>query len=269
MLGRSVVIVVVWVALVLGSFVSPSLSNVEDIPFVPGIDNGTLEWEMCYDKSGDHTLVLSVCASALIIIGLSMIFFGHKVVRLVAFLIGFCIFGALTYVLIDTHIAPNWILWGKLGVAGGAGLICGGLLAWFYDRLPIILGFVIGVLICSIILATPLGLGLFNVRDWLPLLSLFFGGAAGAVVGFIIREPVLNLASALIGSILVVYSIDCAWLKTHFTRVIPQIVALKPMNFDKGNAIPYVLMGAAALGTIVGFIFQMYQRTRPQYKEIN
>jgi len=223
--------------------------------------NGTtdLSWAVCDDTSGQTQTILTVFAVALIIVGIALILFGYNMLRPVAFAAGFCVGFAIIYIVIDTYISPNWIIWGKVGVAAAVGVILGGLSAFFVENFPFVLGFLSGLIITSMVLATPLGPSLFDKGNYFPLITLALGGMAGGVIGFILKKWLLMLTSAAGGSLCVAYAIDCAWLKSHFTHVIPQIIALKHVDLG-GSVMTYVLIAGVGFGTLLGFFFQLYMQ---------
>jgi len=225
-----------------------------------------LDLYVCTSAVPSTQTILTVCAVALIIIGIAMILYGYKTIRLIAFAIGFCVLFVVAYIVIDRYIAHDFTLWGKVGIAAAVGVIAGGLLAYFVEQLPFIIGFGIGLLVTSLILATPIGPQAFNPGNWLPLVSLILGGVAGGVIGWFLRKWIMMLVSAFLGSLLIAYSVDCAWFKTHFTMVIPNIIAMHKFTFVPGNYIPYILIGGIVLLTVVGFFFQAHKREKKSRK---
>jgi len=187
--------------------------------------------------------------------------------RIIAFSIGFCVAFVVVFIVIDTYISPNWTVWGKFGVAAGVGVIAGGLLAYFVEELPFILGFCIGLLVTSLVLATPIGPQLFEPGNWLPILAIALGGVAGGVIGFFFRKWIIMFISAALGSLFIAYAIDCAWFKTQFTMIIPNIIAMHKIDFGNGSVIPYVLIGGVILLTVVGCIFQYTMNNRDERKK--
>jgi len=228
-------------------------------------------------SSGDSQKILTGCAIAIIIIGIAMIFAGYKTIRGIAFVVGFCVLFVVAYIVIDHYIHPDWNMSIKLGVSAGIGVIGGGLLAYFVEHLPFLIGFGIGLLVTSLVMATPIGPQAIRPGNWLPLACLALGGLAGGVIGYFLRNFVLMLVSAFLGSLFIAYSVDCAWLKTDFTMVIPNIIAMHPLSFkSEQNIISYCLIGGVLLFTIVGFLFQCYRKSKEeengrhhQYQELS
>jgi len=72
--------------------------------------------------------------------------------------------------------------------------------------------------------------------------------------------------SAALGSLFIAYAIDCAWFKTHFTMIIPNIIAMHKIDFT-GSVIPYVLIGGVILLTLVGCIFQYTMSNREERRK--
>jgi len=228
---------------------------------------------VCQTSDARNEHIIIGCGVALIIIGLVMVLYGYKTIRGIAFAVGFCVLFIVAWIIIDRYIAPTWPETYKLGASAGVGVLAGGLLAYFVSELPFIFGFCIGILVTSLIFSTPLGPQSFTPGNWLPLLSLALGGIVGGILGFLLRRFIMMFVSAAFGSFIIAYAIDCAFFKSSFTTVIPNIIALKKFNFT-GNLVPYILVGGVILFTLVGCIFQWHMRSREkarnrtQYSEL-
>jgi len=222
------------------------------------------------DPTTEH--ILYGCAVALIIIGIAMVLYGYKTIQGIAFTVGFCVIFFIAFIVIERYISPSMALWTKIGLSAGIGLIAGGLLAYFVENLSFLIGFLIGLLVTSLIFSTPIGPQSFTTGNWLPLVALLLGGLAGGVIGFFLRKWIMMFVSAAMGSFLIAYAVDCAWFKSSFTTVIPNIIALNQINI-KGELVPYLLIGGVGLLTIVGCIFQIYMdkrdKSKHKYRKLN
>jgi len=212
------------------------------------------------DTTTEH--ILYGCAVALIIIGIAMVLYGYKTIKGIAFAVGFCVIFVIAFIVIDRYISlPSLILWYRIGISAALGVIAGGLLAYFVEQLSFIVGFLIGLLVTSLIFSTPIGPQSFTTGNWLPLVALLLGGIAGGVIGHFLSEWIMMFVSAALGSFLIAYAVDCAWFKSSFTTVLPNIIALHQFNLS-GNLVPYLLIGGVVLLTLVGCIFQVYMFKR-------
>jgi hypothetical protein len=84
---------------------------------------------------------------------------------------------------IENYISATLNFWWKIGISAGIGILMGGTL-YFCRKLiaaicvcliPVsvgLLGFALGMFICSLVLATPLGPSLFDKANWAPLVSI-------------------------------------------------------------------------------------------------
>lgn len=224
--------------------------------------NAAFPDDFCQQQS---TLVLSIITVAVIIISVVMIFFGFKVIKPILFAIGFTVGFGGTYIVIETYIAPDWIIWGKIGVSAGVGVILGALCGFLTKVASFGMGALVGTLVSSLILATPLGPSLFNTKNYLPLIAVGISGIAGGAVSFLLKDYVIMFACALTGSAAIAFSIDCAWLHTDFFMLIPNIISLRQFQIRPDNYATYLLLGGIVVCTIGGFIFQLYLRYRKKH----
>jgi len=210
---------------------------------------------------------LSIIAACTIIVGLGLIFFGYKVIKFVAFLAGLIVGFTVTYVVIDQHIAPQFDQWGKLGIAAGVGVIIGGLLVFLISAAVFFMGATTGVLICSLVLATPLGPQLFTSGNYLPLLTLGLSALAGGIVSLLLKKWIMMFATAMGGACGIAFMSDCAWLKKHFFNFIPDLIAMKSTALNTNDPWTWGIIGGIIAVTVVGFIFQLYWSNRKPNQE--
>jgi len=149
-------------------------------------------------------------------------------------------------------------------VSAGIGVILGALLIFLTKTVVFAMGFLVGVLISSFVLATPVGLSLFSTKNYLPLIAMGLSGIAGGAITFLLKKYVMMFACALLGATALAFSVDCAWLKTDLISLIPNIIALQKVDFS-GNSTPYIVLAGIGGLTLGGFGFQLYWKHKSKH----
>eukprot|EP01127_Copromyxa_protea_P014542 TRINITY_DN4076_c0_g1_i2.p1 TRINITY_DN4076_c0_g1~~TRINITY_DN4076_c0_g1_i2.p1 ORF type:complete len:165 (+),score=34.86 TRINITY_DN4076_c0_g1_i2:55-549(+) len=137
-------------------------------------------YDICPDTGSE--LALEISAGALILLFTIMVLVGYKLLRQFAFCIGSSLGFAGSYYVIATYIAPKVPLlaeyWWNVGISIGVGVIIGGICVCLLPISVGLLGFSLGLFICSFVLATPLGPQLFDRADYAPLIAMGSCGMA-------------------------------------------------------------------------------------------
>ncbi|KAJ1555553.1 hypothetical protein HK405_000486 [Cladochytrium tenue] len=195
----------------------------------------------------------------LIATGIALLFWGHRIFKLVLFLSGFYVFGILTYVILQ-FIAY------KTGSDFGGGdhrdlvylISCivigllGGLLFMCFWRLGMsaigaLLGFVLATFILSFVSGGTISSGIGR-SVFIILMS-----AAGAILIIFVERPVLILGTATTGAFAVITGIDI-FVSTGFTDAVHTFLSGSgsfSVTWKTG-----LMLGAFFLLALIGVVFQ-------------
>eukprot|EP01121_Diplochlamys_sp_Union-15-3_P009504 TRINITY_DN2592_c0_g4_i1.p1 TRINITY_DN2592_c0_g4~~TRINITY_DN2592_c0_g4_i1.p1 ORF type:complete len:323 (+),score=40.53 TRINITY_DN2592_c0_g4_i1:110-970(+) len=239
---------------------SPTIPTIPTPPPTPS-GNSTID-NMCrtIDKK-----IRYVGAVAVIIIGLAFATCGYRIQKIVCFSLGFMIAFGIAWILLQTHLNEKLSVWVRLGISAGAGVIAGALLLWLIKVGIFMLGFGMGVVICSLVLATPIGTNVIHCcsgGNWYPIIIMFLCGVAGGIFAIMVERWVIMFLTAIGGAYAIVFAIDCAWLKSNFSDVIPAVISLRHLNIDPHKPLPYVLLCLVGVLGVIGFFIQLCHRRR-------
>lgn len=176
--------------------------NLSDFSSVNGSNGSHLD---CGTFVVHYKIVPSVICSFIFIFGILYCFFGYRLFKATMFVTGFLFGLCLVYfVCIEENVLP---LSGKIGVSVAAGLICG-LLAMFLLYIGLFMtGFQCGLLI-ALFFFVLLEFLYHPFSKWIPIGVLISAGLLFAVLVLYWQKGLLILGTSLLGSGLVLVSVD-------------------------------------------------------------
>jgi len=205
----------------------------------------------------DSKIVL-ISAIALIVVGLGFLFYGHKIYKPVIFVFGLLIGFAVAFIVLQGHTSLK-MLW-LLIISGAIGLIFGVIFIVLIKIGIFFMGFGVGIVVCGLVLATPIGTQVIHCcagGSWYPLIAMGISGLAVGILALIFQKIIIILATSIGGAYSIAFAIDCAWVKSNFSEVIPAIISLQKLHIDSSNMAPYLLIAGVLLLSVAGFFVQL------------
>jgi hypothetical protein len=216
--------------------------------------NGTNAQQVIEDPAGPvHTGpgYIMVCI-VLMLISLTFVFAGKCVIKLILFIVGFIFFG-----LLSVWIASLIVNFGNIsdsqmiGIILGsiiAGVIGGGLSFCLYQLGVVILGFIGGFALATLILSGVTSLNSY----WASLGIIIAVGVIVGVITFIFKNLMIVITTSFIGSQALMIGVDAIANKgySQFAQITPELqtVTMTPVLWS--------MLGSSIAITIVGIVFQ-------------
>lgn len=181
-------------------------------------------------------------------LGLLYCYLGYPLFRAVLGLSGFLIAGAVAAALV------GWISRGNLlamGVALGIGGLCGAMaLFWLYRLGVFCLGMIGALAAAQAVLGD-------RPEEWAPY-AVIGVGVGGGLLALLVERPVMTLATAAVGALVVVYMAAFLLLGMGLQQWLE--------NPDWHDGMPWILLGCWAILAITGALTQFHVRRRPARK---
>lgn len=197
----------------------------------------------------------SVFAVLMILTGLVICFFGHRLLKVTLFFAGFYLGSLIGYSILN-NVNNSLPLWGQLLIIIAFGLVFA-LLASFLFKLGLaLLGALFGISIALFINSWRSG-GLIK-SDWGIILFLCLMAIAGAILILYLQYPLIILATAVLGAFLTMMGIDF-FARTGYVQNMGVIFSgsNQLVYFDSDVA---AMLGVQVALTVIGLVFQYVQR---------
>ena len=187
---------------------------------------------------------------------LSLPLLGYRLMKIVLFMIGFVIGGALTYFIILTflhHRGETWVPWvaGSVGVV--VGILCGVLTICIYYIGIFLAGGSIGFLIAWFILAA-INIPFFRTHIYVPILVSVTLAIVVGIIALIIQKWFFMFGTALLGGFKIAWGVD------YYLELGSMIYYLLLFAEHRAELNPcwysWCMIGLFVILVVIGFIIQ-------------
>lgn len=205
----------------------------------------------CDKISLDYSVIPGVIAVLCFVFGILYCFFGYRYFKATMFMTGF-IFGSLvTYLIcLEETVLP---VEGKVGVAIGAGVLCG-LITLLVQYVGLFMtGFHLGFLLA----VTGLVVAEWFVHPstkWVPIGAVFGTGLVFALLGLYFQKRLTMLATAMIGAALISVAVD--YFVEMFLMLYYILDRLKAVESGSVCWFSWIIVGLWPLTFFVGVVGQ-------------
>ncbi|XP_069111297.1 transmembrane protein 198-like [Argopecten irradians] len=215
-------------------------------------EGSTLSSHQSCDQIDYHyDIAIGVICSMCFVFGIIYTFFGYRFFKAIMFLTGFIFSAVLVYVILSEHeILP---LLGNIGVAVGAGILCG-IITMLVQYVGLFLtGFQLGV---SVSIAALIILEFFYHPEtiWIPIGVLSAVGLLFAILTLKFQRTFTILGTSVFGGALMVACLD--YFIEKFMILIYSWERVKGVNSDPICWYSWVILGCWPFCFLVGSITQ-------------
>lgn len=205
----------------------------------------------CEKISIDYTIIPGVISALCFVFGILYCFFGYRYFKATMFMTGF-IFGSLvTYLIcLEENLLP---LEGKIGVAIGAGILCG-LITMLVQYVGLFMtGFHLGLLLAvgGLVITEWF---VHPSTKWVPIGAVFGTGLVFALLGLYFQKSLTMLATAMLGAALMSVAVD--YFVELFMMLTYIIDRLKADKSDSLCWFSWIILGLWPVTFFVGVLGQ-------------
>lgn len=205
----------------------------------------------CDKISLDYAIIPGVISVLCFVFGILYCFFGYRYFKATMFMTGF-IFGSLvTYLIcLEENLLP---VEGKIGVAIGAGVLCG-LITMLVQYVGLFMtGFHLGLLLAVAGLVITEWF-VHPSTKWVPIGAVFGTGLVFALLGLYFQKGLTMLATAMLGAVLMSVAVD--YFVEMFMMLDYVLDRLKAVESDAVCWFSWIILGLWPLTFLVGIVGQ-------------
>lgn len=230
---------------------TPRIRRIHTTPWSTTLGGYELFPSICEKISLNYSIIPGVISVLCFVFGILYCFFGYRYFKATMFMTGF-IFGSLvTYLIcLEETLLP---VEGKIGVAIGAGILCG-LITMLVQYVGLFMtGFHLGFLLAVAGLVITEWF-VHPSTKWVPIGAVFGTGLVFALLGLYFQKGLTMLATAMIGAALMSVAVD--YFIEMFMILFYVLDRLKAVESDAVCWFSWIILGLWPLTFVVGAVGQ-------------